>query len=272
MLAERFSPILAVICVWTASNCSGAIFRQYDLPELVCESPLIASGQIALSNGVPILSVGEILKGRTSFTRLNILSTSLGDMPAVSFTNKENVLLFLDEPRADGSTILFGGGDQGKWPRGPDSGGFSPVLSRASSEEIVCAVRDLVRINEMEGAESKSEKILEWLTTSDKIKQLLAIQYLSDDLLWPRDQHSGKISASANERRKTIDHFIGNLSQLAQSDEVSIRRDAIRALRFAPPDLVMPVIEKAGSDTNESVRSAVREVLTSMPEVPASVP
>jgi len=265
MSNKHHLPACAVICVLVACNCFGVVFRQYDFPELVSEAPVIAVGEITLSDGRPVFSVREVLKGHLSLRRLSIDVAPLGDMPAVQFTNAENVLLFLDEPGSDGSAKLFGCGDQGKWPRAPAASGFPPVLNRASAAEISGVVRDLVRVNEIEGAEAKSKEIRAWMKSSDKVRQLLAIQYVSDDLLWPRDKRSGSISVSPHERRGILDRFVADLSQLAGSDEVSIRRDAIRALRFAPVDLVRPVLEKAASDTNESVRAAVREVLTEKP-------
>lgn len=255
-----------VVCVLAACNCWGVVLCLYHFPEIVSESPVIAAGEITLVNGKPIFSVREVLKGRMSLKKLIVDVSPLGDLPAVQFTTAEKVVLFLDEPSADGSARLFGGGDQGKWPRTPtSSGAFPDILNQASIDEIIGVVRGLVRINERDGPETKSKDIREWLKSSDKIKQLLAIQYLSDDLLWPRDKRSGKIVASAHDRLDVLYSFVDDLSRLAQSDEVSIRRDAVRALRFAPIERVRPVLEKAISDSDESVRAAARAAMTRVP-------
>lgn len=254
-----------VLCGFYAVSCHAAMVRQYDFPELVERSPLIVTGDIAVTNATPILAVRSVLKGTVAQKELIIETMSLGDMPPVQFTNGETVVLFLQEAKADGKASLFGYGDQGKWPRLPTSGGFPVMLGRVSTEGTIQMIQQLLAISKLEGNNERLLSLGKWLQSSDKAKQLVALQYVSDGFLWsPSDQKSARSPVNLQDRQDVQRRLLPHISQLVDSEEPSIRRELIRVFRFAPREMAKPFLEKGRLDKDNSVREAVTEVQTTL--------
>jgi len=282
--------IYVFIFVTIFSKVSFATIERYTLPELVHKAPTIVKGTISIQNNKITINVEKTLKGQ-EHRRLIVLYQHWFEVPDPQFKNGENVLLFLYTPDPNKYILpfvnipkpkkeemyLFGLGDQAKWPRvypeKPDRQHvyhhYPKLQDNASLNDIQEVVEKLLRIENTADLDEKVKLCTEYIRSSNPLLQFTALQYAIWGHLWspPPGEPHGIIPNEVAERRINILRGLSDevlALSLVDSNEPSIRAEAIRFLRYAYPGVAMPNLIRKITDDDSLVRSATRTVLGTM--------
>lgn len=254
--------LMVIFMFFIVPNNSQAIIHTYTFAGLVNNAPVIALGSISVNNDTTAaFSVQMVFKGDIKQKNL-VIDTKGYD---VILTHTKRAIVFFNQPTPEGRIKLFADDDQCIWPRTPKSSNlFLPTLKRIDIDAVTSMTVSLIMIDKSNNIETKLKMIREWLNSSNKAMQTVAVEYLYEEQMWPRKPGTNTISATYDERVNALDSCTDDLLRVVneKKNEEHTRAIAIRSLKYASLEKIRPLLEKARNDENEYVREAAYQALS----------
>jgi hypothetical protein len=252
---------------------SLASYRWWSLPDMVHRAPVVAKGDVLLRDGVITLEVKQTLKGPDK-ERLTVGFHHAFDVSDPEFKDGEMAILFLEDADANGISLLYGPGDNAKWPRTyPDPPvkhvyyhHFPHAQDIATLEDIQRVVQELLAIENAVDPNEKLKLCAKYIQSGDALLQLTSMEYARLGYLWPTgNEPSTEIAYRTARRRFSILRGLAAKAQcLVDSSDPSVREEAIRLLRYAPLAEAMPRLIDKITDADRSVGATALGVLRTM--------
>lgn len=150
-------------------------YRTYTLAELTKKADVIVVAKIAVSEGVVHAKVSHFLKGNTG-TNIIVESFAAREEEKTQFSNDETSILFLQKEE-NGQCLLFGYGDQGKWPKTVGKWPYSDVHV-VPLQKVEKTVETLLDLDKTSKTDDKVSKLKSLLSSTDAFDQSCALEYL----------------------------------------------------------------------------------------------
>ena len=179
MGTKAILPLLAVAMLTQESY--ALKYRTYTLAELIKTSDAIVVAKMSVSNQVIRAVALQVFKGNPG-NSFSVDSTADRDDNKAKFIDGETALLFLSKV-TDGSRLLLGYGDQGKWPRKTDAWPYSTVHV-VPLETVEKTVQALMNLDADSDQNAKAGKLKAMLASDQQFDQSSALEYLESS----RDQ------------------------------------------------------------------------------------